>query len=271
MGMLTCNALIVLLDCYRGFGHYDDLHLGTLNSDLAFLRRLNFIAENNKLTPSGFNFCKTKFEVSNLDCDELILLADCYRGCDYTRHGLDFENNIFTLIDANLVDRWDPNHRPTDKGRKIVEVAMGKDMKDEGGERLTYKEGAGQKESDYGRGHDELISPIFEERLAIWLEKGARKYESRNWEKGIPFGRIFRALKRHTRQYIEGQRDEDHLAAIACNIMFLMHYETMIERGLMDPRIMDLPNYFIDANLQNAAREAAIAKWDSKQSDEEPF
>jgi hypothetical protein len=114
-------------------------------------------------------------------------------------------------------------------------------MKDTG-EHHTYEQG-GSKDKDFGRGNDELISPIFEERLSKWLEKGAHKYAARNWEKGIPMSRIFRALKRHTRQYMEGWRDEDHLAAIACNIMFLIHYEEMINRGLMDQKIDDLPSY----------------------------
>ena len=116
-------------------------------------------------------------------------------------------------------------------------------MKDEGGERLVHKEGAGQKEADEGHGHYELISPLFIRRLAVWLEKGAKKYKARNWEKGIPKSRIVRALLRHTFQYLEGMKDEDHLAAIACNIMFLIHFEEAIERGILGNEIEDLPNY----------------------------
>lgn len=127
-----------------------------------------------------------------------------------------------------------------------------KDTKDH----LTYKQG-GSKDKDFGRGHDELISPIFIERLSKHLEKGALKYSSRNWEKGIPMGRIMRALMRHARQYMEGWRDEDHLAAIACNIMFLVHYEEMIERGLMDDSIDDLPCY---VNLCPACKEQYVTR-----------
>lgn len=134
---------------------------------------------------------------------------------------------------------------------------MGLEMKDDGGQREVHREGAGKKEADKGRGHYELVSPLFMRRLAVWLEKGAEKYDARNWEKGIPMGRIIRALLRHTYQYLEGMRDEDHLAAIACNIMFLIHFEVGIERGLYSPEdvaaMTDLPNYVI--KLQSAIEE----------------
>jgi hypothetical protein len=120
-------------------------------------------------------------------------------------------------------------------------------MKDDGGERIVHREGAGQKETDEGRGHYELVSPLFMQRLSIWLERGAKKYDIRNWEKGIPKGRLIRALLRHTYQYLGGMRDEDHLAAIACNIMFLIHFDEGFKLGLYsekDMKIMqDLPDY----------------------------
>ena len=134
---------------------------------------------------------------------------------------------------------------------------MGSDMKDEGGDRVVHREGAGKKEADLGRGHYELVSPLFMRRLAVWLEKGAEKYDSRNWEKGIPMGRIVRALLRHTYQYLEGMRDEDHLAAISCNIMFLIHFEEGIERGLYTDedaeKMQDLPDYI--EKLKDAVKE----------------
>ena len=93
------------------------------------------------------------------------------------------------------------------------------------------------------KGAYELISPIFLRRLAIHLEKGAAKYEARNWEKGMPLGRTFQSLIRHTYQYIGGCRDEDHLGAIACNIMFLIHYEEMIAADKLPKELNDLPDF----------------------------
>ena len=93
------------------------------------------------------------------------------------------------------------------------------------------------------KGAYELISPFFMRRLALWLERGASKYSPRNWEMGMPMGRTFQSLIRHTFQYIAGHRDEDHLGAIACNIMFIIHYEEMIAQGKLPEKLNDLPDY----------------------------
>lgn len=84
----------------------------------------------------------------------------------------------------------------------------------------------------------ELISPIFTKRLAAHLAKGAKKYGERNWEKGIPIEKIIGSLLRHITQYQLGYKDEDHLAAIACNAMFLLHTDTMISNHML-PQSLD--------------------------------
>lgn len=89
----------------------------------------------------------------------------------------------------------------------------------------------------------ELISPFAEERLGAWLTKGARKYAARNWEKGIPFQRTTASLKRHINKFQQGDKSEDHLAAIMCNAMFLIHYEEMIRRGVLPAELNDMPKY----------------------------
>lgn len=80
-------------------------------------------------------------------------------------------------------------------------------------------------------------------RLAVVLEKGAKKYEARNWERGWPFGRTLQAILRHLHQYQEGMQDEDHLGHAMFGIMALVHMDEMIQRGRMPPELNDLPNY----------------------------
>ena len=41
----------------------------------------------------------------------------------------------------------------------------------------------------------------------------------------------------------QGKRDEDHLAAIMFNAMALIHYEEMIERGILPAELSDMPAY----------------------------
>lgn len=68
-------------------------------------------------------------------------------------------------------------------------------------------------------------------RIAVRLTHGAEQYGAENWKKGIDdpeaIQKIKDALHRHTMQYINNEKDEDHLAAIGCNIMFLMYFEVM--------------------------------------------
>ncbi len=115
-------------------------------------------------------------------------------------------------------------------------------MKDNG-TRKQWKSGA-VRESEPGKGRYDLISPIFTKRLAIVMEKGAKKYSSRNWEKGMSLSRYMDALKRHVDQYLEGMEDEDHLGQAAFNLMALIHTKELINRGLLSNKLNDLPNYF---------------------------
>jgi len=88
-----------------------------------------------------------------------------------------------------------------------------------------------------------LISPYATERLAMHYMRGAQKYDARNWEKGSPFSRVLESLERHVVAWKKGSIVEDHLAAIAWNAFALMHYEVMIERGLLPPELDDMPKY----------------------------
>jgi hypothetical protein len=110
------------------------------------------------------------------------------------------------------------------------------------GKRQTFGGGA-VRDTASDKPRPDLISPFAEERQGHWLRMGADKYAERNWENGIPFSRCFASLKRHVMKYQQGMRDEDHLAAIMFNAMALIHYEEMIERGVLPPELNDMPNY----------------------------
>jgi hypothetical protein len=84
------------------------------------------------------------------------------------------------------------------------------------------------------------------------MRKGAEKYSERNWEKGIPISRCIASLERHLQQYKTGLMDEDHLAAIAVNAQFIMHFEAMVEKGLMAREtVCDMPEYERKNNGKN--------------------
>lgn len=115
------------------------------------------------------------------------------------------------------------------------------DLKDSG-KRQTFDTGA-KRDIQTGKGRYDLMSPIVNRRLAIIFEKGASKYDARNWEKGMPLGRFIDSAKRHLDQFIEGHRDEDHLGQAIWNLCALLHVEEMINRGLLPKTLNDLPNY----------------------------
>ena len=94
-----------------------------------------------------------------------------------------------------------------------------------------------------GKPRLELISPIFISRLGAWLAEGAKKYNDRNWERGIPADRSMGSLLRHINAHREGLTDEDHMAAAACNVMFIIHTEEMVRRGKLPAELANIPHY----------------------------
>lgn len=112
-------------------------------------------------------------------------------------------------------------------------------MKDTG-KREKFNEKSAVRETALGRGMPWLIPTRMARRLSVHLEKGALKYSPHNWRSGMPLSRYVDAIYRHTWDFIEGDRQEDHLSAIVCNAMFLGESLEMIENGEMDGNFDDL-------------------------------
>jgi hypothetical protein len=104
------------------------------------------------------------------------------------------------------------------------------------GNREQFETGA-QRDTREGKGRFDLISPVALRRLALVYERGAKKYDDHNWEKGIPMSRCLDSALRHLNQYKLGHRDEDHLAQAAWNVFSMLHFEEL------RPDLDDLPSY----------------------------
>lgn len=115
------------------------------------------------------------------------------------------------------------------------------DVKDSG-TRQEFETGA-KRDIQTGKGRYDLLPPLAIRRIAKHYENGARKYGDRNWEKGMPMSRYLDSAMRHIFNYLEGMREEDHLAAAGWNVIAMLHQEEMIERGLLSKELNDLPNY----------------------------
>lgn len=84
---------------------------------------------------------------------------------------------------------------------------------------------------DIGKARFDLIEPEFEEAIANILTMGADKYAPNSWQH-VEDGknRYYAALRRHLNAWRKGEKiDQEsgmsHLVHVACNVMFLMHFE----------------------------------------------
>ena len=74
------------------------------------------------------------------------------------------------------------------------------------------------------------VKPLKE--IAKVLTSGAKKYDDRNWEKGILFHRVYRACIGHLMDWWD-RKDPDkesgltHLAHAGCCILFLLQYQLL--------------------------------------------
>src|ERR1035437_458730 len=114
-------------------------------------------------------------------------------------------------------------------------------MKDSG-ERRTFETGA-VRDRDDKKPRPDLISPHANMREGAWLALGAKKYEVRNWESGMPISECVASLCRHLESYKLGLADEDHMAAIRTNAGFILHYEEEIKACRLPASLDDMPHY----------------------------
>jgi hypothetical protein len=103
-----------------------------------------------------------------------------------------------------------------------------------------FSTGAVRSETS-GKGRFDLIPAYPIRRLAQHYENGARKYADRNWEKGLPLSRYIDSAERHMNAFKDGDRSEDHLAAILWNVAGYLWTERQIEMGALPDSLDDVP------------------------------
>ena len=108
------------------------------------------------------------------------------------------------------------------------------------GKREEMSTGA-QRDSREGKGRFDLLWPFAIPELAIHLEKGADKYDARNWEKGIKVSRSVDSALRHAFEYMAGLTDENHLVAAAWNLLTALDTRARVARGLLPKELDDMP------------------------------
>jgi hypothetical protein len=129
------------------------------------------------------------------------------------------------------------------------------------GEKRTFETGSVRDKRD-GKGRCDLLPACALLRVAKHYEAGGKKYGDRNWEKGQPIGDLLDSGIRHLLNYMDGQADEDHLAAAAWNILGAIWMEEK------KPEMQNIPSRVaekspdFDYDILGAIEERKIAKWE---------
>lgn len=123
--------------------------------------------------------------------------------------------------------------------------------------RSTDSKTGGQKGTKLARFDLIPAGPLTE--LAEHFGRGARKYESRNWEKGYAWGNSFAAMMRHAWQFwggedIDAETGSAHLIAVAWHALVLCEF--MLKHKSGDDR-----SHRVRARrARERARERALAR-----------
>ena len=91
--------------------------------------------------------------------------------------------------------------------------------------------------------YEVLVVHVGHERLLEWLRQGSLKYDAFNWAKGISCLRCLDSIGRHMAAAAIGKSDEDHLAALMCNVMFTIQYLVRDTSGNPIPGIVDFYDF----------------------------
>lgn len=89
------------------------------------------------------------------------------------------------------------------------------------GERQVFSTGMVRDTTEFKADYSLVYDGPMLGRLAAHLTKGARKYTARNWMKAATEEELQRFISsacRHFNQWVNGDQDEDHAAAVAFNI-----------------------------------------------------
>lgn len=117
------------------------------------------------------------------------------------------------------------------------------------GQRAHFESGM-QRDTEEGKARFDLLFPEgvpYEEqmltRFAALLGRGAVKYDARNWEKAdseAELARMKSSATRHFIQWLTGETDEDHAAAVMFNLLAAETTQRKIARRATRLRFEDL-------------------------------
>lgn len=90
------------------------------------------------------------------------------------------------------------------------------------------------RDTSEGKPRYDLIPTEPLRRLAMLYYRGGELYGDHNWANGSPCSRFLSSAMRHLEQARNGEKDEDHWAAVIWNVMGIMHFEGTSWNDLYD-------------------------------------
>ena len=125
---------------------------------------------------------------------------------------------------------------PPPRDTSIVSGFITKDS----GQRATFDSGM-QRDTEQGKARFDLMIPNgvpyadqFLTRVAELMGRGAEKYDDRNWEQANSLEELARmksSAYRHFMQWVCGETDEDHAAAVVFNLIAFETTALKMERS----------------------------------------
>jgi len=112
-------------------------------------------------------------------------------------------------------------------------------IKKEQGEERKFSTGAKRQHAE-GKGTPVLFPGDAYLDVCKHFEDGAIRYDSRNWEKGMPLSEFINSLERHIAQEKMGLTDESHDRAIAWNAICYLATKLRIKAGVLPKELDDL-------------------------------
>lgn len=99
---------------------------------------------------------------------------------------------------------------------------------------------------DAGKPRVDLVPPSMMLSAASVCAFGAQKYGDRNWERGMPYGKVYASLQRHLLAWWGGEeRDAEsgmpHTWHVLWNAMALVEYERRLTAGTLPAEADDRP------------------------------
>ena len=108
------------------------------------------------------------------------------------------------------------------------------------GQRREFDTGA-VRDITTDKGRFDLLPLLALSDLAIHYQKGALKYNDRNWEKGIPTSTLWDSGIRHAVKFFLGLEDENHLISAIWNLIGLYETKRRIELGILPKEVDNIP------------------------------